>query len=151
MSIELLVDELDQDQFSPFEVKNPKPGYRYRFLNINERNIAQKKAIGYEIVGSDDKENEQIIINETTPIKKGAQLDTTRRFSDVVLARIPEEKYQRIVRRNELLKERRSMNTVLNQLRSEVPGAYEEKSKGSYSGQMTESQFSESITRSSKE
>src|SRR5499427_10616430 len=149
MSIELMMDELDQDQFKPFEVKNPKPGYRYRFLNINERNIAAKKTIGYEIVGSTD--DEQLIITESTPIKRGAQLDTTRRFSDVVLARIPEEKYQRIVRRNELLKERRSMNTVLNQLRSEVPGAYEEKSKGSYSGQMTESQFSESITRSSKE
>jgi hypothetical protein len=144
MSIDLLVDELDQDQFKPFEVKNPKPGYKYRFLNVNERNLAQKKAIGYEIVG--DKDEEQLVITETTPIKRGAQLDTTRRFSDVVLARIPLEKHARIIRRNEALKERRSMRAVFEQLRSEAPGAYEEKSKGSYSGQMSESEFTEAHT-----
>jgi len=139
MSIELMVDELDQDQFKPFEVKNPKPGYRYRFLNINERNIAAKKTIGYEIVGSTD--DEQLIITESTPIKRGAQLDTTRRFSDVVLARIPEDRFQRIVRRNNLLQERRTMKAVFDQLRGEAPGAYKEEAKGSYSGQMTESEF----------
>ncbi|PWT76640.1 MAG: hypothetical protein C5B60_03910 [Chloroflexi bacterium] len=144
MSIELLTDELDQDQFKPFEVKNPKDGFRYRFLNINERNIAQKQAMGYQIVGSTDEE--QLVISESTPIKRGAQLDTTRRFSDVVLARIPEEKYQRIVRRNAALQERRSMRAVFDQLRSEAPGAYKEESKGSYSGQMTESQFNASNT-----
>jgi|SRR5215467_8546978 len=142
MSIELIVDELDQDQFKPFEVKNPKPGFRYRFLNVNERNLAQKKAIGYEIV--DSQAEEQLVITETTPIKRGAQLDTTRRFSDVVLARIPEEKFQKIIRRNEALKERRSMRAVFDQLRGQADGAFEEKGKGSYSGQMTESEFNES-------
>jgi len=141
MSIELTMDELDQDQFKPFEVKNPKPGFRYRFLNVNERNLAAKKAIGYEIVGSDD--DEQLVITESTPLKKGAQLDTTRRFSDVVLARIPEDRFQRIVRRNEALKERRSMRAVFDQLRGEAPGAFKEEGKGSYSGSMSESQFNE--------
>jgi hypothetical protein len=148
MSIELMVDELDQDQFKPFEVKNPKPGYRYRFLNVNERNIAQKKAMGYEIV--DSAAEEQLVITETTPIKRGAQLDTTRRFSDVVLARIPEDRFQRIVRRNEALKERRSMRAVFDQLRSQADGAFEEKGKGSYSGQMTESEFAESQSAKTK-
>lgn len=148
MAIDLEVDELDQDQFKPFEVKNPKPGFRYRFLNVNERNLAQKRAQGYEIVSSEAEE--QLVITETTPIKRGAQLDTTRRFSDVVLARIPEDRFQRIVRRNEALKERRSMKAVFDQLRSESPGAFEEKGKGSYSGQMTESEFSESHSGSKK-
>lgn len=148
MSIELTLDELDQEQFKPFEVKNPKPGFKYRFLNINERNLAQKKAEGYEIVGSTD--DEQLVITETTPIKRGAQLDTTRRFSDVVLARIPLEKHARIVRRNELLQERRSMRAVFEQFRSEASGAYKEEGKGSYSGQMTESQFDESHSASKK-
>jgi len=144
MSIELMMDELDQDQFKPFEVKNPRPGFRYRFLNVNERNIAAKKAVGYEIV--DSNADEQLVITETTPIKRGAQLDTTRRFSDVVLARIPEDKFQRIVRRNKLMQERRTMTAVYDQLRSEAPGAYKEEGKGSYSGQMTESQFNESTS-----
>jgi len=144
MSIELLKDELDQDQFKPFEVKNPKPGFRYRFLNVNERNLAAKKAVGYEIVSSESEE--QLVITESTPLKKGAQLDTTRRFSDVVLARIPEDKFQKIVRRNEALKERRSMAAVEAQFRGEAAGAYKEESKGSYSGSMTESEFNESTS-----
>jgi hypothetical protein len=149
MSIELTLDELDQEQFKPFEVKNPKPGYKYRFLNINERNLAAKKSQGYEIVG--DKDEEQLVITETTPIKRGAQLDTTRRFSDVVLARIPLEKHARIVRRNELLQERRSMKAVYEQFKGEVQGrAYREEGKGSYSGQMTESQFDESHSGTKK-
>jgi hypothetical protein len=142
MSVELTLDELDQEQFKPFEVKNPKPGYKYRFLNINERNLAVKRSQGYEIVG--DKDEEQLVITETTPIKRGAQLDTTRRFSDVVLARIPLEKHARIVKRNELLQERRSMKAVYEQFRSEASGAYKEEGKGSYSGQMNESEFNES-------
>jgi len=144
MSIELLTDELDQDQFKPFEVKNPKPGFRYRFLNVNERNLAAKKAVGYEIVGSEAEE--QLVITESTPLKKGAQLDTTRRFSDVVLARIPEDKFQKIVRRNEALKERRSISAVEAQFRGEASGAYKEEGKGSYSGSMTESEFNESTS-----
>jgi hypothetical protein len=148
MSIELTLDELDQEQFKPFEVKNPKPGYKYRFLNINERNLAVKRSQGYEIVG--DKDEEQLVITETTPIKRGAQLDTTRRFSDVVLARIPLEKHARIVKRNELLQERRSMKAIYEQFRGEAPGAYKEEGKGSYSGQMTESEFNESHSASKK-
>ena len=144
MSIELLTDELDQDQFKPFEVKNPKPGFRYRFLNVNERNLAAKKSVGYEIVSSESEE--QLVITESTPLKKGAQLDTTRRFSDVVLARIPVDKFQKIVRRNEALKERRSISAVEAQFKGEAQGAYKEEGKGSYSGQMTESQFNESTS-----
>jgi hypothetical protein len=149
MGVELTLDELDQEQFKPFEVKNPKPGYKYRFLNINERNLAVKKSQGYEIVG--DKDEEQLVITETTPIKRGAQLDTTRRFSDVVLARIPLERHARIVKRNELLQERRSMRAVFDQFKGEVQGrAFQEEGKGSYSGQMTESQFNESTSSSKK-
>ena len=148
MSIELTLDELDQEQFKPFEVKNPKPGYKYKFLNINERNLAVKKSMGYEIVG--DKDEEQLVITESKPIKRGAQLDTTRRFSDVVLARIPLEKHARIVKRNELLKERRSMKAIYDQLRGESPGAFKEEGKGSYSSQMTESQFNEAHTDTKK-
>jgi hypothetical protein len=148
MSIELTLDELDQEQFKPFEVKNPRPGFKYRFLNVNERNLASKKAQGYEIVG--DKDEEQLVITETTPIKRGAQLDTTRRFSDVVLARIPLEKHARIVKRNDLLQERRSMKAIYEQFRSEASGAYKEEGKGSYSGQMTESQFNESHSSGKK-
>ena len=148
MGVELTLDELDQEQFKPFEVKNPKPGFKYRFLNVNERNLAQKRSQGYEIVG--DKDEEQLVITETTPLKRGAQLDTTRRFSDVVLARIPLEKHERIVKRNDLLKERRSMRAIYDQLRGEAPGAYKEEGKGSYSSQMTESQFNESHSESKK-
>lgn len=148
MSIEMTLDELDQEQFKPFEVKNPKPGFKYRFLNVNERNLAVKRSQGYEIVG--DKDEEQLVITETTPIKRGAQLDTTRRFSDVVLARIPLEKHARIVKRNELLKERRSMKAIYDQLRSESPGAFKEEGKGSYASQMTESQFNESHSDTKK-
>jgi hypothetical protein len=149
MGVELTLDELDQEQFKPFEVKNPKPGFKYRFLNVNERNLAQKRSQGYEIVG--DKDEEQLVITETTPIKRGAQLDTTRRFSDVVLARIPVEKHERIVKRNDLLKDRRSMSAIYAQLKGEVQGrAYSEEGKGSYSSQMTESQFNESHSDSKK-
>jgi hypothetical protein len=138
---EVTVDELDKyGNFDAFEVKNKKPGFRYRFVNMNERNVADKMRQGYQVVGDNDQE--QIAFSDNTPLKAGSSIDTTRRFNDVMLMRIPEEKFQRNQRFLQALRDRRSLATVENQFKSEVgPAAYKEPGRGRYSESMTEGEF----------
>jgi hypothetical protein len=138
---EVTVDEADKfGFFDPFVVLNEQPGYRYRFINMNERNVASKMRQGYEIIK--DTDPEKMVLQDNTPLKAGSSIDTTRRFNDVVLARIPEEKFRKIQAIQAAVRNRRSIETVANQFKAEVgPTAYNEPGRGRYSESMTESQF----------
>jgi hypothetical protein len=138
---EVTVDEADKfGFFDPFEIENKRPGYRYRFINMNERNVASKMRQGYEIVKDNDPE--KMAVTDNTPLKAGSSIDTTRRFNDVVLARIPEEKFKKIQAIQAKVRERRSIEGVANTFKAEVgPTAYNEPGRGRYTESMTENQF----------
>jgi hypothetical protein len=138
---EVTVDEMDKyGHFDAFEVQNKKKGFRYRFVNVNERNIAAKRRQGYEIVQSRDPE--KIAMADNTPLKAGSSIDTTRRFNDVVLMRIPEEKFKRLQTVHANIQKRRTLTSIEQQFKAEVgPTAYREPGRGRYAESMTEDEF----------
>lgn len=149
MGVSVTVDEADKkkldpsQKYDPYNVHNKQPGFKYRMLNKNERNLERKKSDGYVLVQGDDPE--KLGLNESTALKKGADVDTTRRFSDLVLARIPEEKIAEKEKQNRDLINHRT-RSVRGQFESEVgERAYEERGGGGgntqYSGSMDEAQF----------
>lgn len=155
MGVEVMKDEADKKRqdpsgkYDPFEVKNKKPGYRYRLLNKNDRNIERKTAEGFEIVQGNDPE-QLANLGASTVLKKGEDLDTTRRFNDVVLARIPEEKYQEKVRENRKRIDRMTASTRGNFKEEVGSSAFEGSGGGGWAGSMSESEFTEMIQNESK-
>jgi hypothetical protein len=150
MGIEFIKDEADKKPYDPFEVRNKQAGYGYRLLNKNSRNLERKLHEGYEIVQGNDPE-QLGNLTEGTPLKKGADLDTTRRFSDVILARIPEEK---------LVAKRKENRARIDRTTKMVTGEFQQKvgnaafageGGGGWSGSMTEAEFDASSGASNKE
>jgi len=105
MSVSVVKDEFELKN-DMFEVTNKKPGYTYRLLNINSRNLAAKQRKGYEIVKDNDPE--KLTLRDNTPIKKGSDLDSTQRLNDVILARIPNDRLEKIRATNQALIKRQS-------------------------------------------
>lgn len=149
MGVSVTQDEADKKRldparkFDPYEVHNKQPGKRYKMLNKSERNLERRKAEGYEIVQGDDPE--KLGLNESTALKKGADVDTTRRFSDLVLGRISEELVEQKAKKNRELVEHRT-RSVRNQFQGEVGDrAFEERGSGGgntkYAGSMSEGEF----------
>jgi hypothetical protein len=138
---EVTLDEMDQyGQFDAFEVTNKKAGFRYRFVNMNERNLATKRRQGYEVVK--DRDPEKIALTDNTPLKAGSSIDTTRRFNDVVLMRIPDEKFKKLQAVHTAIQKRRTLAAVEQQFKSEVgPVGFKEPGRGRYSESMTEAEF----------
>jgi len=95
-----LIDVLDDfPELDRFHVSNPDPGYRYVWLNAKADNLERMKMIyGYEIVGAKHKEGSIIPPNPAGERKNG----------DVVLARIPKERYEKIQK----IKKQRAENQV---------------------------------------
>jgi hypothetical protein len=138
---EVTQDELDKHgYFDTFEVEGKKAGFRYRFVNMNERNLAAKRRQGYEVV--QDRDPEKIALTDSTPLKAGASIDTTRRFNDVVLMRISEEKFQKIQAVTNAIRQRHTLAAVEQQFRAEVgPAGFKEPGRGRYAESMTEEEF----------
>jgi len=139
MGIEFVKDEADKKPFDPFEVKNKKPGYGYRLINKNSRNVERKLHEGFEIVQGDDPE-QLANLSESTPLKKGSDVDSTRRFSDVILARIPEEKLEQKRKENRERINRMSASVQGDFKRDVGDKAFEGGGGGRWSD-MTESEF----------
>lgn len=138
---EVTVDEMDKyGHFEAFEVENKKAGFKYRFVNMNERNLAAKRRQGYEVVK--DVDPEKIAMTDSTPLKAGSSIDTTRRFNDVVLMRIPIDKFKKLQAIHAAIAERRTLTAIEQQFKAEVgPTAYKEPGRGRYSESMTEAEF----------
>lgn len=63
------------------------PNFEYRWVNIHKQNLATKQARGWEVVSGDKN------------IKSfSGTLDSTHQIGDVVLARMPKEKYQKMMK-----------------------------------------------------
>jgi len=140
MGIEFVKDEADKKPYEPFEVKNKKPGYGYRLINKNARNVERKLHEGYEIVQGNDQE-QLGNLGAATALKKGSDLDTTRAFSDVILTRIPEKKLEEKRKAN---RERigRLSASVGADFKNEVGStSFEGSGGGGWGGSMSESEF----------
>ena len=145
MGIEFVKDEIDkkrpdpQKRFDPFRVENGQKGFRYRFLNKNERNMERKRWDGYEVVKDNDPE--RLSLTESTPVKKSSDLGTTRGFADVILARIPEERMTEKDKANRELIAHRT-GAPKSDFRSSVGStAFEGEGGGGWSGSMSQSEF----------
>lgn len=80
------------------EVSNPKSGYRYGWFYTGHHGteLMFKKAQGWETVQGNDLEADEL---------RG--VDTTRRFGDCLLMRIPERLYRRLELRQQLITQRK--------------------------------------------
>ena len=138
---EVTQDEVDKyGFFDTFEVTGKRQGFKYRFVNMNERNIASKRRQGFEIVKEHDPEH--IALTDSTPLKAGSSIDTTRRFNDVVLMRIRDEDFDKIQAVHSAIQKRHTLAAVEQQFKAEVgPAGFKEPGRGRYSESMTEDQF----------
>lgn len=83
-----------QDEFEgvdPFYVGNQDPNFYYAWINKKPENVERRKLEGYEIVNSLEGES---ALAPPDALKE-------RRIGDVVLMRMPRERYERILRRNQ--------------------------------------------------
>jgi len=72
-----------------FHVANPDSNYYYCWINAKPDNVEKMKSIwGYEVVGSGHKEGALVPPNAAGE----------RKIGDVVLARMPRERYEKIMR-----------------------------------------------------
>ena len=138
---EVTQDEVDKyGFFDTFAVEGKQKGYKYRFVNMNERNIASKRRQGFEVVKDNDPE--QVALKDNTPLKAGSSIDTTRRFNDVVLMRIKNEDFDKIQAVHSAIQKRHTLAAVEQQFKSEVgPAGFKEPGRGRYAESMTEEEF----------
>jgi len=99
-AVEVTKDEADQEQFDGLQLSNRDPNYHYRFARKSDMAIARHKFNGYEVVDSTSDEVRSIL-TDSTKMRKGADVDTTIAVGDLVLMRIPREKYEENMRRRE--------------------------------------------------
>lgn len=135
------VDETDKRGFDATIVLHAQAGKKYRLLNVNKHNMARKSWRGWEIVTGGP---ERLAIDASTPIKKGADLDSTRGYSDVVLASMPIEKWEERIAKPVRELQRQRNASIERQFKNSVGrGGFSDPkdTSGAYSGQMTESQF----------
>lgn len=94
MGIEFGEDEADKKAragFDMLEVRNKDPNMHYRWLNKNKLNMARKTGhLGYEICDG----KEQSVLSENTRIKKGTDVSGAIEVGDLVLAKIPKDKFE---------------------------------------------------------
>lgn len=98
--VEFIKDELDQTQFDALQLLNRDPSYHYRFGRQTEMAMARNKFRGYEVV---DRNTDAVrsILSDSTPMKKGADIDSAITAGDMILLRIPRHKFEENMRRRE--------------------------------------------------
>lgn len=139
-SVEVVRDEADRTPYEPFRVLNRKEGFEYRLLNKHAHNIERRLHEGYEIVQGDDPER-LMGLNGNNPMKQGSDLDTTRQYHDVVLARIPVELAQKRRQEVQRLTMRRTKAVARDFKEAVGDDTIEKPGSGGWSGSMTESEF----------
>lgn len=145
MDVEVIRDEADGGLM--FEVENPQPGFHYRMLNDNPRNLAKKRRRGYQIIDADCPE--KLLFSDNTPLKKGADTDGTQRIADTILARIPDELWERNRQKVRAQQDRQSLSHA-SRLAAATGGlAFDGNAKSNtrYATGMTESKANELAAR----
>lgn len=111
MALEVKKDAADQTQFDALAIRDKKPGYVYRWGRQSDMSIASHEFHGYEIVSKDD-DTARSVLSASTRMKKGEDADTAIRLGDLVLMRIPQEKYDERMRAEAALVKRREAAVV---------------------------------------
>jgi len=97
--IESQVKEMSDKEIDVLDVQGKDPKYSYRWLNTHKQNLATKKARGWEVVN-----DPKIKTFSGTP-------DSTHQIGDMVLARMPKEQYEKMMKRKRDLGESRRKST----------------------------------------
>lgn len=71
-------------------IKNPQPGFRYYYERRDANKVLVKKNEGWEVVQANSPER----WGDNLPEDVQKELDGVRAYQDVILLRIPEEKYR---------------------------------------------------------
>ncbi len=81
--------------YEALNVRNAKPGFNYVFAKLSASAILVKQNQGWQLVKENDPE-EWGVPRDMFPDKIQGSLDSLKAFGDVVLMRIPNERYQEI-------------------------------------------------------
>lgn len=149
MGIEVVKDEADKRPYEPFKVLNRKEGYEYRLLNKNAHNLERRAHEGYEIVQGSDPEK-LMGLNANNPMKQGSDLDTTRQFHDVILARIPKELADKRRRFVKDLTSRRTAAASAEFFKEAGDKGFEGGGGTGWSGSMDEAEFNAKMSKGGK-
>lgn len=89
--LEIVNEIANQTQY--LTVSNPQPGFEYGWVSKNRsgQHIQMAKAIGWEVVQGSDKE--AVELKGSSRSQSGGEPDTTRQLGDVILMRIPRERF----------------------------------------------------------
>ncbi len=80
------VKELSDRELDVLDVRGKDPKFSYRWLNTHKQNLETKKARGWEVVN-----DPKIKTLSGTP-------DSTHHIGDMVLARMPKERYDKMMK-----------------------------------------------------
>jgi len=84
--IESQVKDMSDKEIDVLDVQGKDPKFSYRWLNTHKQNLATKKARGWEVVN-----DSKIKTLSGTP-------DSTHHIGDMVLAKMPKEKYDKMMK-----------------------------------------------------
>jgi len=102
MGIEFVKDEKDKKmaagQYDPLRVENKDPRFHYRWIRKERLNLTRKRDfLGY--TPTDGKE--QGVCSDNTPLKAGEPIAGQVEVGDLVLMKIPKEKFEEHRQRNQ--------------------------------------------------
>lgn len=94
--------------FEALNIKNPQPGMHYFWAKKTASSVRRFMRYGFEVVQAEDPEE----FGARLPEKVGALLDGATAYSDVVLMRIPLERYRQFRnQRKQLVEAKREAST----------------------------------------
>jgi len=91
MSVEVIRDEADKEQFDATMVEGKDPNYHYRWARKDDKNILRHQLRGYEVV---ERTTERHIVDEHSRIKKGEDTSKAVEWGDMILMRTPKENFE---------------------------------------------------------
>jgi len=146
MAVEVLQDEADKVQFDATYIKGLNADFRYRWVRKQDVNITRKQLMGYEIV---TRSTEEHAISDRTRIKKPEDVSTQIEWGDMILMRIPMEKFEGrlAAKRARILRQTKGVAQAYKDAiarlspRDENPAFEEHHDKARYTGEVTEHEF----------
>lgn len=120
--VEVLRDEGDKHQFDASIVLGRKEGRYYRWGRNEARNLIMRKLDGYEVCVDPDVKS---ALGPDTRLKKGADVDDTISFGDMILLETSVENHERLMeldRRKIVRRTKGVMTSYRQKIREASPG-----------------------------
>lgn len=106
MALEVTRDSGDQQQFDALAVRDKDPAFHYRWARKTDMAVASHQFRGYEVVDTET-DKARSVLSQASKMKKKEDVDSTITLGDLVLIRMPIEKYQQRLRDEAALCKRR--------------------------------------------